>query len=140
VELPPDGAAAAQADEVELLDGRPHPRPTGAPPWGKRRGSDDDDLHGAHSREALIRPAGISTGEEHGVRVSSLQRAALLAPPPCVLEELAELTVGFVVHVASICPTCLRCLTRMLQEFRADVAKVDLDFSTLRMLIPNTNV
>jgi hypothetical protein len=24
----------------------------------------------------------------------------------------------------------------MLQEFRADVAKVDVDFSTLRMLIP----
>jgi hypothetical protein len=23
---------------VELPDGRPHPRPTGAPPWGKRRG------------------------------------------------------------------------------------------------------
>jgi hypothetical protein len=35
---PPDGAAAAQADDVELPDGRPHPRPTGAPPWCKRRG------------------------------------------------------------------------------------------------------
>jgi hypothetical protein len=70
------------------------------------------------------------------VRVSSLRRAALLAPPPCVLEELAEVAVGFVVHVASVCPMCFRCLTRMLQEFRADVAKVDLDFSTLRMLIP----
>jgi hypothetical protein len=104
---------------------------------GKEEGGDDDDLHGAHLREASIRPTGISTGEEHGVRVSSLRRAALLAPLPCVLAELA---VGFVVHVASVCPTCFRCLTRMLREFRADVAKVDLDFSTLRVLIPNTNV
>jgi hypothetical protein len=53
-----------------------------------------------------------------------------------VLEELA---VGFVVYVASVCPTCFTCLIRVLQEF-ADVAKVDLDFSTLQMLIPNTNV
>jgi hypothetical protein len=90
--------------------------------------------------------------EEHGARVSSLpffsaarvgggarslRQAALLAPSSCVLEELA---VGFVVYVASMCPTCFRCLIRMLQEFRADVAKVDLDFSTLWMLIPNTNV
>jgi hypothetical protein len=71
-----------------------------------------------------------------GGSARSLRQAALLAPPPCVLEDLAELTVGFVVHVASVCLTCFRCLTRMLQEFRADVAKVDLDFSTLRMLIP----
>jgi hypothetical protein len=35
---PPDGASAAPVDEVELPDGRPHPRPTRAPPWGKRRG------------------------------------------------------------------------------------------------------
>jgi hypothetical protein len=48
--------------------------------------------------------------------------------------------VGFVLHVASVRPTCYRCLTRMLQGFRADVAKVDLDVSTLWMLIPQHNV
>jgi hypothetical protein len=49
---PPDSAAAAQADEVEISDGRPHPRPTGAPPWAREEGGDDDDLHDVHSREA----------------------------------------------------------------------------------------
>jgi DNA-binding transcriptional LysR family regulator len=68
-----------------------------------------------------------------------------LHPRAVPMEELAasiqrrrgDTTRGrVVVHVASVCPTCFRCLTRMLQGFRADVAKVDLDFSTLRMLIP----
>jgi hypothetical protein len=31
---------------------------------------------------------------------------------------------GFV-HVASVCSTCFKCFRRMLQVFRADVAKVD---------------
>jgi hypothetical protein len=34
-------------------------------------------------------------------------------------------------HVASVCVTCFRCLTMMLQIFRADVAEVDLDVSML---------
>jgi hypothetical protein len=85
----------------------------------------------------------------------SLRRATLLAPPPvcCSMvyararlpwrssrrpddgDEETRRAVWFVVHVASVCPTCFGCLTRMLQGFCADVAKVDLDFSTLRMLI-----
>jgi hypothetical protein len=43
-------------------------------------------------------------------------------------DEETRRAVGFVVHVASVCPTRFRCLTRILQGFRADVAKVDLDF------------
>jgi hypothetical protein len=92
-------------------------------------------------RAPLLSCCSTNLLEEHGVRVSSLpffsaarvgggarslRQAALFAPPSCLLEELA---VGFVVYVASVCPTCFRCLIRMLQEFRADVAKVDLDFS-----------
>jgi hypothetical protein len=38
---------------------------------------------------------------------------------------------GFM-HVASVCSTCFRCFIRMLQVFRANVAKVDRDVSTLR--------
>jgi hypothetical protein len=38
---------------------------------------------------------------------------------------------GFV-HVASVCSTCFRCFIRMLQVFRADVAKIDRGVSALR--------
>jgi hypothetical protein len=38
---------------------------------------------------------------------------------------------GFV-HVASVCSTCFRCSIWMLRVFRADVAKVDREVSTLR--------
>jgi hypothetical protein len=123
-----------------------------APPWDERRGRRRrrppqhalegglDSAHGDLGRGGTWREGELPTIFLRGAvgrDARSLRRAALLAPPPCVLEELA---VGFVVYVASVCPTCFTCLIRVLQEFRADVAKVDLDFSTLQMLIPNTNV
>jgi hypothetical protein len=57
---------------------------------------------------------------------------------PDASNEETRHAVRFVVHIASACPTYSRCLTRMLQGFRADVAKVDLDFSTLRDVDPPT--
>jgi hypothetical protein len=95
---------------------------------------------------ALDRPRGTSaTSDLHGQ--GEREQAAPLATadvgPRRRFPELLQRqwrAVGFVLHVASVRPTCYRCLTRMLQGFRADVAKVDLDVSTLWMLIPQHNV
>jgi hypothetical protein len=38
-------------------------------------------------------------------------------------------------HVAKVCSMCFKCFIRMLEVFRLDVAKVDLDISVLQMLI-----
>jgi hypothetical protein len=100
-------------------------------------------LNGLRPRRSLLKSLRVAPSEELTAALvrSSLRGARGVRIASWGQRRRGDTTCGRVlVHVVSVCLTCFRCLARMLQVFCMDVAKVDVDISMLRMLIPQRNV